>query len=79
MKVNEDLDVIPDVDTPTNDMACFPSTECHLYPGYLDSRYSQFKYWIDDNGIVQVDVSTATTDAFLKRIKHVIYRLSEAE
>ena len=79
MKVTEDLDVIPEVGTPTSDMACFPSAECRLFPGYLDSRYSQFKYWIDDNGIVQVDVSGATTDAFLKKIKQSLYRLSEAE
>jgi len=54
MKVTEDLDVIPEVGTPTNDMACFPSAECRLFPDYLDSRYSQFN---------------ATTDVFLKKIK----------
>ena len=79
MKVTEDLDAVPEVSVPTNDIACFPSAECHLYPGYLDSRYSQFKYYVDNNGIVQVDVSGATTDAFLKRIKQLLYRLDEGE
>ena len=79
MKVTEDLDAVPEVNVPTNDMSCFPSAECHLYPGYLDSRYSQFKYYVDNNGIVQVDVSGATTDAFLKRIKQLLYRLAEGE
>ena len=79
MKVTEDLDAVPEVNVPTNDMSCFPSAECHLYPGYLDSRYSQFKYFVDNNGIVQVDVSGATTDTFLKRIKQLLYRLAEGE
>ena len=79
MKVTEDLDAVPEVSVPTNDMAFFPSAECYLYPGYLDSRYSQFKYFIDNNGIVQVDVSGATTDAFLKRIKQLLYRLADGE
>jgi len=77
MKVTEDLDTIPEVSVPTNDMACFPSAEHRLFPDYLDSRFSQFKYTIDYYGIVQVDTSGATTDAFLKRINKLLYRFAE--
>ncbi|MEW6034597.1 MAG: DnaJ domain-containing protein [Chloroflexota bacterium] len=75
MRVNEGLKVVPAVTVPTNDMACFPSPEHCLYPDYLDTRYSQFKYTVDSDGIVQVDKSTATTDSFLKRIEETLSRL----
>ena len=69
MKVAEHLDQIPEVSIPTNDMAYFPSEEHCLFPDYLDRRFSQFKYIIDSNGIVQVDASGVTTDALFNGIK----------
>ena len=69
MKVAENLDQILEVGIPTNDMAYFPSEEHCLFPDYLDRRFSQFKYIIDSNGIVQVDASGATTDALFNGIE----------
>lgn len=77
MTVTEGLKDIPPVTVSTNDMACFPSREFCLFPDYLDKQFCQFKYTIDSHGIVSVDTSSATTDAFLGKIKQLLVRLTE--
>ena len=79
MRVIEDLRVVPEVTTPTNDMASFPSQENSLFADYLDKRFSQFRYTIDSKGIVSVDKSTATTDTFLEKIRKQLVGLTEEE
>lgn len=79
MRVTEDLRDVPPITVPTNDMARFPSPEHPLFPQYLDKRFSQFRYTVDKDGIVSVDKSTATTDAFLKKIAEWLNRLKEEE
>ncbi|MFC1966970.1 hypothetical protein ACFLWI_08580, partial [Chloroflexota bacterium] len=75
MRVTEGVIEVPPVTVPTNDMACFPSTECPLFPDYLQSRFSQFKYTVDSKGIVSVNTSGATTDTLLRKIVLLINRL----
>jgi hypothetical protein len=75
MRIEEGVKVVPVVTESTNDMAVFPSPEHPLYPEYLESRYTQFKYTVDSHGSVTVDTSWATTDAFLENIRQRIYRL----
>ncbi|MDP2920662.1 MAG: hypothetical protein Q8O43_10665 [Dehalococcoidia bacterium] len=77
MRIIDGVKDIPSVTTPTNDMAYFPSREHPLFPEFLDRRYSQFKYTLDNYGNVMVDTSTATTDNLLKRIKQLISQLEE--
>ena len=79
MRVEEDLKEFPPVPESTNDMMRFPSPEHRLFPGYLDKRFTQFKYTVDSKGIVSVDTSWATTDAFLEKIKQLLDRLEERE
>lgn len=79
MRITEDLRVLPAVTVPTNDMSRFPSAEHCLFPHYLDKRFSQFRYTLDGDGIVAVDKSTATTDAFLKRIGERLSQLRTEE
>lgn len=69
MRIDTDSQLIPRVLVSTNDMAAFPSPEYSLYPEYLETRFSQFRYTVDSNGVVRVDVSWATTDAFLGNVK----------
>lgn len=75
MRVVENFEAISPVTVPTNDMACFPSLDCPLFPQYLDRRYSQFRYTFDEYGNIAVDTSTATTDNLLKNIKQIITQL----
>ena len=70
---------VPLVTVSTNDMTCFPSREHCLSPDYLDKRFGQFKYTVDSKGIVSVDTSWATTDAFLEKIKQLLDRLETRE
>jgi len=79
MRVEEGLKRAPLVTVSTNDMTCFPSREYCLFPDYLDKRFSQFKYTVDSKGIVSVDTSWATTDAFLEKIKQLLDRLEKRE
>lgn len=79
MRVIEGIVEVPPVTVPTNDMACFPSAGCPLFPDYLQSRFSQFKYTVDSNGIVSVNTSGATTDALLRKIVLLINRLDDAQ
>lgn len=77
MRITERLAMVPVVTVPTNDMASFPSPGHPLFPDYLDKRFSQFKYTVDSDGIVTVDTSGATTDAFLARLKQLLNQLEE--
>ncbi len=79
MRVTEGIVEVPPVTVPTNDMACFPSTECPLFPDYLQSRFSQFKYTVDSKGVVSVNTSGATTDALLRKIVLLINRLDDVQ
>ena len=79
LRVDESLKQIPAVKASTNDMSRFPSQEHPLFPGYLETRFSQFKYTVSDNGIVTVYTSGATTDAFLDKIKRLLNRLEEGK
>jgi hypothetical protein len=65
MRITEGVKVVRPVRVPTNDMQNFPSPEHSLYPDYLSKRYSQFAYTVNEDGIVRVDVSSATTDELL--------------
>ncbi len=75
MSVDQEITQVDPLAISTNDMAEFPSRQYSLFPDYLDSRFSQFKYLIDNDGIVQVDTSRPTTDAFLDRIKQTLSKL----
>jgi len=79
MRVEEGLKIVPTVTLPTNDMTNFPSPEYPLFPDYLDKQFSQFRYTVDTDGIISVDKSTATTDAFLKRIGQALDRLEGSQ
>jgi len=69
MRVIEGSSEVPPVIVPTNDMARFPSAEYPLFPEYVEKRFSQFKYTVDNNGIISVDTSGATTDALLDKVE----------
>jgi len=75
MRIEEGVKAVTPVSVPTNDMANFPSPENSLYPDYLDGRSSQFRYTVDEYGIVSVHTSTATTDQLLDRIERLLYEL----
>lgn len=79
MRIQEDMKIVPAVTVPTNDMACFPSQECCLFPDYLDKRFSQFRYTVNSKGIVSVDTSWAATDDFIENIKQSIERLERGK
>ena len=79
MRVIEGLKEVPEVFEPTNDMSYFPSRYYPLYPDYLDKRFSQFKYTVDCSGIIEVDVSGATTDALMDEIEQWCNRLAQGE
>ena len=79
MRVDESLKVVPFVVAPRNDMAFFPSREFNLYPDYLDRRYSQFRYTVNNKGIMAVDTSWAITDGFLQYMTQVIERIESTE
>lgn len=79
MRIQEGMKIVPAVTVPTNDMACFPSQECCLFPDYLDKRFSQFRYTVSSKGIVSVDTSWATTDDFIENIKQLIKRLEQGK
>jgi len=69
MRVIEGSSEVPPVMLPTSDMARFPSAEYPLFPEYVEKRFSQFKYTVDNNGIISVDTTGATTDALLDKIE----------
>ena len=73
MRVIEGLHDIPPVTVPTSDMAHFPVAEYSLFPDYIETRFSQFKYTVDSNGIVSVDTSVATADTLTERIEFLLH------
>jgi hypothetical protein len=75
MRISEDVRLLNPVVEPTNDMAHFPSREHSLFPTYLDRRYSQFRYTVDEYGIVTVHTESATTDPILEKIESLILSL----
>ncbi len=77
MRLEDDLKQITPVVASTNDMASFPSAEHSLFPSYLETRFSQFKYTVDSNGVVSMDTSGTTTDAFLEKTEKLLRRLEE--
>ncbi len=77
LRVDQQLKEITPMVVSTNDMAQFPSPVHPLFPDYLETRFSQFKYTVDSNGSVSVDTSWATTDALLEKIKQLLDRLEE--
>jgi hypothetical protein len=75
MRVTERVKAVPAVTAATNDMGSFPSPKHSLYPNYLSKRFSQFKYTVNDKGIVNVDTVVTTTDTQLERIEKWLERL----
>jgi hypothetical protein len=61
----------------TNDMAAFPSSQHPLYPEYIETRFSQFRYNVDAYGVVTVDASWATTNAILDSLNELVAKLEE--
>ena len=68
MRVIERVKAVPAVTLPTNDMANFPSADHSLYPHYLAKRYSQFRYTVDNNGIVDINAVSPTIACDLEQI-----------
>ena len=79
MRIEKGLKQTPTVTVSTNDMTRFPSQEHPLFPDYLDRKFSLFKYTVDSKGIISIDTSWATTDAFLNKIEHMLARLEKIE
>jgi hypothetical protein len=77
MRVMENIQGIAPVASPTSDMSYFPSPDHPLFPTYLDRRYSQFKYILDEYGNVAVDTTIASTDSLLDKIEKTIISLEE--
>ena len=77
MRVIEDLEEVPPVMVPTNDMARFPSAEYPLFPKYVDKRFSQFKYTVDSDGIINIRPSGATTDVLIDKIEQLLNQQAE--
>lgn len=77
MRVTEGVKEIPAVTVATNDMGSFPSPEHSLYPDYLAKKFSQFKYTVNNGGIVSVDAAVTTTEAQLEEIAKWLERLEE--
>lgn len=75
MRMIEGLRVIPEVTVPTNDMRHFPSSEHPLFPNYPDKRFSQFNYTVDNNGILSIGLSDATTDVLFEKIEQWLKQL----
>jgi len=75
MRIDEGVKDVSPVTVPTNDMSRFPSPDNSLYPDYVDRSLSQFKYTVDEHGIITVHTELASTDQFLDKIKQLIYEL----
>jgi Ca2+/Na+ antiporter len=75
MRISEDVRILVPVTEPTNDMAYFPSREHSLFPTYLDRRYSQFSYTVDEYGIITVHTESSTVDPVLDKIESLILNL----
>ncbi len=75
MRVIDNIEVIRPTTEYTNDMAAFPSLQNPVFPQYLDKRFSQYRYTINEFGILEVDASTATTARLLRNITSIIREL----
>ena len=69
MRVIERVKEVPEITLATNDMARFPSAEHSLYPHYVTKRYSQFRYTVDSDGIVDIDTASPTVVCHLEQIE----------
>ena len=72
MRVLERVKDVPAVTAATNDMANFPSAEHSLYPHYLTKRYSQYKYTVDSNGIVDINTASPTMVCDLEFVENYL-------
>ncbi|MFC1900911.1 hypothetical protein ACFLYN_04890 [Chloroflexota bacterium] len=54
MRVLERVREVTPVTVPTNNMAFFPSSQNPLFPEYLNWKYSQFEYTVDEYGIINI-------------------------
>ncbi len=70
MRVLERVKDVPAVTNATNDMANFPSAEHSLYPHYVSKRYSQYKYTVDSNGIVDMNTTSPTMICALEFVEN---------
>lgn len=79
MRLDDNLKFVTPLNQPTSDMAAFPAREHPLYPEYIETRFSQFRYTVDEYGVVNVDPSLAETDAVLEKLKQLISELLSSE
>ncbi|MFH1639468.1 MAG: hypothetical protein ABIB93_04045 [Chloroflexota bacterium] len=79
MIIMEGISETPTVSVPTNDMTNFPNSEHPLYPEYLETRYSEFKYTVGSHGEVILDATDATADPILADILQAISSIKEVE
>ena len=70
MRVLEGVKDVPAVTAATNDMAIFPSAEHSLYPHYVTKRFSQYKYTVDSDGIVDINTASPTTVCDLELLEN---------
>ena len=70
MRVLERVKDVPAVTMATNDMANFPSAEHSLYPYYVTKRYSQYKYTVDRDGIVDINTASPTVVCDLEFVEN---------
>ncbi len=75
MRLDTSLVSVTPLGQSTNDMAAFPSTQHPLYPEYIETRFSQFRYNVDEYGVVTVDASWATTNAILDNLNELVTKL----
>lgn len=78
MRLDASLVTVAPLREPTNDMAAFPSRQHPLFPEYLETQYTQFRYNVDKYGVVEVDASWATTDAILDNLNELLAKLESA-
>jgi hypothetical protein len=64
MRVLERVRYVPPVTEPTNNMAYFPSYQYPLFPEYLNWKYSQFEYTVDEHGIIYTGTAGPTDDSY---------------
>ncbi|MFC2070366.1 hypothetical protein ACFLTB_04250 [Chloroflexota bacterium] len=60
MRILERVRNFPPVTEPTNNMARFPTPQNPLFPEYLDWKYSQFKYTVDQYGIINTEPANSS-------------------
>ena len=70
MRVLEGVKDVPAVTAATNDMASFPSAEHSLFPQYVTKRFSQYKYTVDSDGVVDVDTASPTMVSDLEFVEN---------